>query len=124
MGGYGMGGMRGNGQEESLFDRVFMVVERMNYQIYHFCQMATMIQAQSASLAFFFETVMKIYRWLKEFVMKHANNTYTSTKLYFLKKLQEIKTFFLNLINFIDRMIKYLVISSTAAFIFTYLTSK
>ena len=28
MGGMGMGGMRGPGQEESMFDRVFMVVER------------------------------------------------------------------------------------------------
>lgn len=114
----------------------------MNYQIYHFCEMTRMIQAQSASLAFFMETILKIYNWIKEFVIKHANNTYLSVKLYFVKKLSEIRTFFLNFFNFsgevnderekmikqeisfIDKMIKYLIISSTSAFIFTYMTSK
>ena len=114
----------------------------MNYQIYHFCEMARMIQAQSASLAFFMETILKIYNWIKEFVMKHSKNTYTSTKLFIVKKLLEIKTFFLNFFNFggdvndereklikkeisfIDKMIKYLLISSSVAFIFTYMTSK
>ncbi len=114
----------------------------MNYQIYHFCEMARMIQAQSASLAFFIETIFKIYNWIKEFTMKHSKNTYISTKLYIVKKLMEIKIFFVNFFNFrgevneerekllkneisfIDKMIKYLLITSSAAFFFTYMTSK
>lgn len=113
----------------------------MNYQIFHFCEMTRMIQAQSASLAFFMETVVKIYKWIKEFIIKHASNTYLSVKLFIVRKLLEIKNFFINFfnfsgevnderekiikneINFIDKVIKYLIISSTMGFFFTYLTS-
>jgi hypothetical protein len=68
-----------------------MTVERANYQMFHFCEMARMIQSQSASLAFFFELIMKAYNWIKEKVGGSMKSFYLETKLKIIEKLRKMK---------------------------------
>lgn len=93
-GGYGMSSMgrfgNQNGQEGFL-DNCFMIVERMNYQMYHFCEMTRMIQAQSESLAYFMEIMKKIYSWLKNFITTKSKSFYNSAKLKIVERLLKIK---------------------------------
>jgi hypothetical protein len=90
MGGYGMNGRMGNG--EGMLDKVFMVVERLNFQMYHFCEMTRMIQAQSASLAFFFELCLKAYEWVKTNVGGRMKSFASETKLKLIEKLFKLKS--------------------------------
>jgi hypothetical protein len=53
--------------------------------------MARMIQAQSASLAFFFELVMKAYTWLKEKIGGSVKSFYLDSKLKLIEKFRKMK---------------------------------
>ena len=68
-----------------------MIVERMNYQMYHFCEMTRMIQAQSASLAYFMEIMGKIYSWVKNFIMTNSKSFYNNTKIKLIERFLKIK---------------------------------
>jgi hypothetical protein len=97
-GGYGgmYGGMNRFGMQngqENLLDKCFMVVERMNYQMFHFCEMARMIQAQSASLAYFLEILGKGYEWIKTFITTKSKNFYDKSKLALIERLIKIKKY-------------------------------
>ena len=78
-------------EDPGILDKCFVVIERMNYQMYHFCEMARMIQAQSASLAYFMEILIKVYKWLKEYVTNNSKSFYTKSKLLLIEKLIKIK---------------------------------
>jgi hypothetical protein len=93
-GGYGMSSISRFGNqngEASILDNCFMIVERMNYQMYHFCEMTRMIQAQSASLAYFMEIMGKVYAWIKNFITTKSKSFYNSTKLKLVERLLKIK---------------------------------
>lgn len=96
MGGYGgMSGMYGNrmgqGGQESILDQCFFIVERLNYQMFHFCEMTRMIQAQSASLTYFLEIMKKAYDWVKTFITNHTKSFINNTKLLLIQKLVKLK---------------------------------
>lgn len=102
--GYGMGGMGGMGMGMysqygrmnnpnggDFLDKCFMAVERMNYQMYHFCEMTRMIQAQSTSLVYFLEIMTKAYNWVKMFIQTKSKSIYDSTKLSIITKCTKMK---------------------------------
>ena len=59
--------------------------------MFHFCEMTRMIQAQSASLIYFFELLTKAYKWSKEKIGDKIKNFFNDTKLKTLSKMISIK---------------------------------
>ena len=68
MGYGGMSRMNNPNEQGTVLDQCFFIVEKLNYQMFHFCEMTRMIQAQSASLAYFLEIMKKVYTWSKNFI--------------------------------------------------------
>lgn len=65
----------------------------MNYQMFHFCEMTRMIQAQSASLAYFIEIMTKVYGWIKTFISTNSKAFISKSKLFIIQKLVKIKMY-------------------------------
>ena len=111
--------------------------------MFHFCEMTRMIQAQSASLAYFLEIMGKIYFYIKEFIVTKSKSSYLSVKMYLINKLLSIKQFlsdfFLvnqvdnnqeneskikNHITILDKLIKYLLISAAVGYTMKFVFGK
>lgn len=59
--GYGGYGMNIPGRTETFFDKIFMTVERANYQMFHLCEMIKMIQHQTPTIKYFYELLTRAY---------------------------------------------------------------
>ena len=66
---------------------------RTNYQIFHFCEMTRMIQAQSASLVYFFQLITKAYKWIKEKIGGNIKEFFIQSKMKTLSKIISLKMF-------------------------------
>ena len=110
-----------NGQN-TFFDKLFMTLERANYQMFHLCEMIKLIKNQKPTIKFFKSLIISAFKSIKQ-------------KYYEI--LQMIKEYFINLKNiftfnndkyneedlkshiaFIDYIIKFLV--SLLLLIFTF----
>ena len=72
-----------NGQN-TFFDKLFMTLERINYQMYHLCEMLKLIKNQKTNLKFFKSLIISAFKAIKK---KFYDTIYT------------IKEYFLNLKN-------------------------
>ena len=72
-----------NGQN-TFFDKLFMTLERINYQMYHLCEMLKLIKNQKTNLKFFKSLMISAFKAIKK---KFYDTIYT------------IKEYFLNLKN-------------------------
>lgn len=66
LGGYGgnsFGGFGMNipGRTDTFFDKLFMTVERANYQMFHLCEMIKMIQHQTPTIKYFYQLLTEAY---------------------------------------------------------------
>ena len=60
-------------------------------QIYQFCEITRMIQAQSGSLVFFFDLCKSGYNHVKNFLVNNTRSIIDKTKLKILQILMNIK---------------------------------
>ena len=63
---FGMAGMYMMGGQNTFFDKLFMTLERANYQMYHLCEMIKLIKRQKPTLKFFKELIISAFKALKE----------------------------------------------------------
>ncbi len=102
-----------------------------------------MIQAQSASLAYFLEIMGKVYGYVKESIVTKSKSGYLSVKIYLINKLLNIKQFmyeffYINQVNddqeneskiknhikILDKLIKYLLISAAVGYTMKFVFGK
>ena len=81
---FNMAGMYMMGGQNTFFDKIFMTLERANYQIYHLCEMIKLIKRQKPTLNFFKSLIISSFNAIKQ-------------KYYDI--IQMIKEYFLNLKN-------------------------
>lgn len=102
-GGYGSSfgsyGMRPQSNQPDFLDNCFFTIERMNFQLFHLCEMVRMIQQQSAALTFLYETVSKLYNWSKTFAKEKSTSAFNSLKSSFINRLTKIKNFLRDFLN-------------------------
>ena len=58
---FGMAGMYMMGGQNTFFDKIFMTLERANYQMYHLCEMIKLIKNQKPTLKFFKAMIILFY---------------------------------------------------------------
>ena len=101
-----------NGQN-TFFDKLFMTLERINYQMYHLCEMLKLIKNQKTNLKFFKTLIISAFQAIKQ---KFYDTIYTM-KEYFLN-LKSIFSFnndkyndedIKNHLKVIDIIIKFLL---------------
>ena len=108
--------------------------------MFHFCEMTRMIQAQSASLAYFFEILSKVYIYVKEFLITKSKTSISSLKLYIVGKLIKMKEFLKEFFSsntnpenatklkdhilILDKLIKYLLLSAAAGYTIHFVFGK
>ena len=63
---FGMAGMYMMGGQNTFFDKIFMTLERANYQMYHLCEMIKLIKNQTPTLKFFKAMIISAFKALKE----------------------------------------------------------
>jgi len=63
---FGMAGMYMFGGQNTFFDKIFMTLERANYQMYHLCEMIKLIKNQKPTLKFFKAMIISAFKALKE----------------------------------------------------------
>ena len=63
---FGMAGMYMMGGQNSFFDKIFMTLERANYQMYHLCEMIKLIKNQKPTLKFFKAMIISAFNTLKQ----------------------------------------------------------
>ena len=61
-----MAGMYMMNGQNTFFDKLFMTLERANYQIYHLCEMIKLIKNQKPTLKFFKLMIISAFKTLKE----------------------------------------------------------
>lgn len=135
-GGYGnsmMGsGMMNGNQNPDFLDKCFFTIERMNFQLFHLCELARMIQQQSVSLTFLMEMSCKFYDIIK-YVMKDKLYEYiVSFKSKTIEKIMKIREFLYDFLNnntlkddsklkneikLLDKFLIFLLISGVITFI-------
>ena len=81
---FNMAGMYMMGGQNTFFDKIFMTLERANYQMYHLCEMIKLIKRQKPTLNFFKSLIISSFNAIKQ-------------KYYDI--IQMIKNYFLNLKN-------------------------
>ena len=110
---FGMAGMYMMGGQNTFFDKLFMTLERANYQMYHLCEMIKLIKKQKPTITFFKSLIISIFKTIKEKYIQIIN----MIKDYFIK-LKNIFTFdndkyieedLKNHIKIIDYIIKILL---------------
>ena len=72
------------GGQNTFFDKLFMTLERANYQMFHLCEMIKLIKNQKPTLIFFKSLIISTFKTIKQ-------------KYYDI--IQMIKEYFLNLKN-------------------------
>ena len=63
---FGMAGMYMMGGQNTFFDKIFMTLERANYQMYHLCEMIKLIKNQKPTLKFFKAMIISVFNTLKQ----------------------------------------------------------
>ena len=63
---FGMAGMYMMGGQNTFFDKLFMTLERANYQMYHLCEMIKLVQRQKPTLKFFKSILISAFKAIKE----------------------------------------------------------
>ena len=63
---FGMAGMYMMGGQNTFFDKLFMTLERANYQMFHLCEMIKLIQKQKPTLKFFKSLIISAFKAIKE----------------------------------------------------------
>ena len=63
---FGMAGMYMLGGQNTFFDKLFMTLERANYQLYHLCEMIKLVQRQKPTLKFFKSIIISTFKAIKE----------------------------------------------------------
>ena len=63
---FGMAGMYMMGGQNTFFDKIFMTLERANYQMYHLCEMIKLIKNQKQTLKFFKAMIISAFNTLKQ----------------------------------------------------------
>ena len=63
---FGMAGMYMMGGQNTFFDKIFMTLERANYQMYHLCEMIKLIKNQKPTLKFFKAMIISAFNTLKQ----------------------------------------------------------
>ena len=63
---FGMAGMYMMGGQNTFFDKLFMTLERANYQLYHLCEMIKLVQRQKPTLKFFKSIIISAFKAIKE----------------------------------------------------------
>ena len=81
---FGMAGMYMMGGQNTFFDKIFMTLERANYQMYHLCEMIKLIKNQKPTIIFFKSLIISAFKAIKQ-------------KYYEI--IQMIKEYFINLKN-------------------------
>ena len=108
-----MAGMYMMGGQNTFFDKLFMTLERANYQMYHLCEMIKLIKKQKPTITFFKSLIISIFKTIKEKYIQIIN----MIKDYFIN-LKNIFTFdndkyseedLKNHIKIIDYIIKILL---------------
>ena len=61
-----MAGMYMMGGQNTFFDKIFMTLERANYQMYHLCEMIKLIKNQKPTLKFFKAMIISAFNTLKQ----------------------------------------------------------
>ena len=59
---FGMAGMYMMGGQNTFFDKLFMTLERANYQMYHLCEVINMIENQKQTLKYVYFLLKQIYK--------------------------------------------------------------
>lgn len=129
---YGNQGIMNRNQEPDFLDKCFFTIERMNFQLFHLCELARMIQQQSASLTFLMEMSYKLYDLIK-YVLKEKLFEYIkhfkSKTIEKIIKIREFLSDFLNTntlkedsklkneIKLLDKFLIFLMISGVITFI-------
>ena len=63
---FGMAGMYMLGGQNTFFDKLFMTLERANYQLFHLCEMIKLVQKQKPTLKFFKALLISAFKAIKE----------------------------------------------------------
>ena len=63
---FGMAGMYMMGGQNTFFDKLFMTLERANYQLFHLCEMIKLVQKQKPTLKFFKALLISAFKAIKE----------------------------------------------------------
>ena len=63
---FGMAGMYMLGGQNTFFDKLFMTLEKANYQLYHLCEMIKLVQRQKPTLKFFKSIIISAFKAIKE----------------------------------------------------------
>ena len=81
MGSYGMGGvgMMGRDSNDSL-SKYFMLLERLNFHLFHLCEMVRMMQNQSEAIKFLFDMVKKAVIFGKDCILVHSVDIFNYLK--------------------------------------------
>ncbi len=127
-GGYGSRGMYGRNPNENpdFFEKSFMVMEKLNFHIFNFCEMVRMMQNQTPAMLFLYDLMKKGLASSKNFFKNTAVQFISSSKIKlintFLSIRKYIYEFFLekdlsneklkNHIRILDMMIIALLISA------------
>lgn len=96
MGGYGMMGrgmMNDPNHQPDFLDKAFMSVERMNFQLFHLCELARMIHQQSAALTFLYEMIHKGYSAVKGYTFSGVKSLLSSIKNGTISRLVRMRNF-------------------------------
>ena len=63
---FGMASMYMMGGQNTFFDKLFMTLEKANYQLYHLCEMIKLVQRQKPTLKFFKSIIISAFKAIKE----------------------------------------------------------
>ena len=63
---FGMASMYMMGGQNTFFDKIFITLERANYQMYHLCEMIKLIKNQKPTLKFFKAIIISAFKALKD----------------------------------------------------------
>jgi hypothetical protein len=95
MGGMGMGMGRGMSDPNNpdFLDKCFFTIEKMNFQIFHLCELARMIHQQSTALYFLYDIVKKGYSTVNTYAKDKIKLIFFSLKNYGIDKIIKLKKF-------------------------------
>ena len=55
-----------SGSQNTFFDKLFLTLERANYQLYHLCEMIKLIKNQKTTIKFFKSLIISAFKSIKE----------------------------------------------------------
>jgi hypothetical protein len=94
-GGYGGGmyGGRGNQISENtdFLEKCFFTIERMNFQIFHLCELARMIHQQSTALAYLYDIIKKGYILINTYCKDKTLSLISTIKTKIKEKILSIR---------------------------------